>query len=482
MERISASRRHVLTVAALVVACGLYLIWQIHYRGVYQYSGAYFPIDDADEWRYTACSRLVERGYALFHQVYSAQPPLLFVSLAAGMRVFGDSILGARWVEILFGALSLFSSAWIAWLIEGPLAAAATCLLLAVSPAFLIYSHAVEGEGPMMALATLSLALALACRRRPSRLLPVMAGLALAAAVLVKLFALEVAVPALWAVVTSRETVRRRIEDAVSFLLALAVPLVADIVSLYPRDQWNQVVQLHNRAAQLALPGTTPALKLVGQFLALDLGMSALALAGLLALSLLGRWFDLVFLSLWVLGTVGMLLLFHPLFPHHLAILSDGIAVCAGVSIGTAARIGSRHREIVLPVALAVVVYAVFSLRVFREDRHTLVPGLRAQVAGLSTYVERRSTPSDFVVLDDLAVADRAHRLVPPPLCDPSNVRLRAGYLTSADLINSTVGYRATLVLPSFGIYAQLPGYTAWLGRHFVPQKGPYGHTAWFRR
>ena len=153
------------TAVSIGFAFVFYLVWEFLHRGVYAYSTALYPFDDADEWRYTACSRLVEHGYSLFDQVFSAQPPLFFLSLASGMRVFGDSITGARGTEVAFGAIALAATAWMAWELAGPISAAVAAAALAVSPTFLVYSHAVEAEVPMMALVTLSLALVVSYRR-----------------------------------------------------------------------------------------------------------------------------------------------------------------------------------------------------------------------------------------------------------------------------------------------------------------------------
>jgi hypothetical protein len=516
------------------------LLWELAHRGVYAYAQSIYHVDDADEWRYTACSRLVEHGHALFTEVFSAQPPLLFASLSAGMRVFGDSIAGARWIEIGFGLVSLICAAWIASLLAGPIAGATAALLLSVSPGFLVYSHAVEAEVPMMALVTLSLALALTYARTGSPALPVLAGLSIAAAMLMKLFAAEALLPGLWLITACRSEIRgRRIRAASSYLFGAAGPLAADFAFLHPSEQWDQVITLHERAARVRLPDLTPPAKILGQFLSLDLGLTLLAVAGLLAVLSLRRWNDAGFLASWLVGSLLMLYLFRPLFPHHPVILLTGLAAAAGTGVGLLAdrmdwrrlqmrwyqatgggRSGGHHTQACsgvpgaaptaaylsvsgaaggpthgaaptgeisimsavggLLVAIAVFGYLVLVPRLAHDDRHVLIAYDRPQVRTLSEYVRRHSAPTDFVALDDLAVADMAHRLVPPPLCDPSNVRLKAGYLTAHDLIESVLRYHAKLVLPSAGVYQQVGPFIAWLNRHGRRQAAPDGRTAYF--
>lgn len=461
-----------------IVAAGVgfvfFLVWEFLHRGTYQYSTALYPFDDADEWRYTACSRLVAHGYSLFDQVFSAQPPLFFVSLASGMRVFGDSITGARTTEVLFGAVALAATAWTAWELAGPIAAAVATILLAISPAFLIYSHAVEAEVPMMALVTFSLALALAYCRTNRKPVLVLAGLSLAAATLIKLFALEAILPVVWLIAVNRRLGRDFLRDVVLFGASAIVPVVVELATVSPRRQWEQVVTLHNRVAQLHLQNLVPPTTILREFLTFDGGLTVLAVAGILTVILARRVDEAGFLGLWLGGTLVMLLVFRPLFPHHAAILTTSLAVSAGVGAGVArASWTVRRRLLGLPCAVAAVAYLALLPRLVHADRHTLQNPPGSSVTVLAAYVQRTTAGTAFVAADNVRVAELAHRLVPPPLCDPSNVRLLAGFLTAHDLISATQRYHPQLVI-AMANYNAVPGYMRWLKTHYrrVPVPG----------
>ncbi|GAC1636966.1 MAG: hypothetical protein NVS4B2_25610 [Chloroflexota bacterium] len=457
-----------MSVGGVALGAILYCLWQWHFRQTLAYAQAIYPISDADEWRYTACSRLVEHGYPLFTSVFSAQPPLLYAALAGGMAMVADNIAGARSVEVVFGAVALASSCWLAAELAGSGAAAITAILLAVSLGFLVYARAVEAEGPMLALATLSLALAARYRRVPSTGIAMLSGLALAGAVLMKLFAVEVLVPALWIVVTAGGSRRRRATHAVSMVLAVILPVIADFALLAPAEQWRQVVTMHEAAARLNLAGVDPTWQTVGAFLKLDAGLSLLALCGFLALVVRGRKNDAILFALWIGGSALMLLTFQPLFPHHPVILITGLACCAGVgtSAGMAALAASPvARFLMLAGAL---VYVALLPRLVHADLHVLYPQQGNPTRPYTQYISARTGVHDLVAVDDLRVADETHRLVVPPLCDPSNVRLRSGYLTTADAISATRHYQPRVVLFSFGIFQQIPGYEPWLARTYV--------------
>ncbi|MGH2443684.1 MAG: ArnT family glycosyltransferase [Chloroflexota bacterium] len=475
---------HRTAIAALLVALAtaFYLWWEVSRRGIFAYSSVY-PISDADEWRYTACSRLVAHGYALFSQVFSAQPPLLFLSLAGGMRLFGETILGARAVEIAFGLVAMLAASGCAWLLAGRAAAAITAILLVLTPTFLVYSHTVEAEGPMLAMTTLALVLILLHARRPHAFLVVLGGLALAAAILFKLFAFEAILPAAWIILLSGASVRLALRNLVMFVVSVAVPLVADFGLVSPRQQWQQVVSLHSAAASATIPNVTPVGTIVWQYLSLDLGLSVLAAAGLVMLAIRRRWLEFGFLVLWLPGSLLMLVVFHPLFQHHLAILAAPIAISAGIAVAMLGEclLAREWKYAVLP-AIAVLIYLVLVPRLAHDDRHVLVAVPSMQNDPLVLWVQHHAGPDQFVAADDLKVVDVAGRLVPPPLCDPSNVRLRAGYLTGAEAIRATRRYHTRLVVSSFGIYAQIPGYLPWAASHYRAVPAPEGAKAFVSR
>ncbi len=472
---------------ALAIAGGFYLWWEIIHRGTWTYTTSIYPVDPADEWRYTACGRLVAHGYGLFDQVYSAQPPLLFLSLAGGMHIFGDSIEGARWVEIGYGLLALASITWLSTMLGGRWAGVLAAVVMAVSPDFLIYAHTVEAEGPMMALTALALALAVFANRRQSMSWAFISGLVLGAAILMKLFAAEAVLPILWLYLWQKDLRTPRSYFPVAMLLiGVLLPVAIDFALLSPAQQWQQVVALHDQAATAPLPGLLSPGNILGSFLSLDLGLTVLAGAGLLALAFGRQWKQLGFVGFWLLGSLLMLFLFRPLFPHHAAILSGPLAAGAGIGLGSRlsvlpAAIHSRHFKIWVPYALVALAYVASVPRLAHADRHVLASPFDPQANPLVAWVDAHSRPTELIAADDVSIADAANRLVVPPLCDPSTVRLKSGDLTAGELIGATKTYRPVLVLPSLGIYQQVGPYLAWVRTHYHAVPAPGGVTAYVK-
>jgi hypothetical protein len=129
---------------------------------------------------------------------------------------------------------------------------------------------------------------------------------------------------------------------------------------------------------------------------------------------------------------------------------------------------------VAVPVAAALLTYLVFLPRLAHVDRHSLLTPQPSTLTVLAAYVRHTTSPSELVAVDNLQVAELANRGVPPPLCDPSNVRLLAGFLTAKDLIAATRDYHARLVIP-LGNYARVPGYMRWVRAHYHALSIPGG-------
>jgi hypothetical protein len=459
--------RRVVSSIGLLLAGVIYLGWQWAHRGVSTYGASVFPYSDADEWRYISCSRLVLHGYALFTQVFSAQPPLLFVSLASGMRLFGDSVTGAHLTEASFGLVGLAAACVLAYLLAGELAAAATGLLLAVSPLYLVYSRAVEAEGPMMAMMTVGIALAVGYWRRGGRTLIVLAGLAIAAAILFKLFAVAALVPAGWAVLLRPASMRDRLLSLVLLGIAAALPVALEMALLAPGAQWDQVMRLHEQAGAIVLPGADSTLSLFRYFVHATLGLSAMAALGVCVLAARRRLPELSVLAVWLATFIVMLVAFHPLFQHHLAILLTGVGVAAGCGVGEAwTSLTERQWTAPACVGLAAVIFLFAAPGMIHEDRHTVGPLSPSGSTLLAAYLTTHTGPGDMIATDDSEAAVLAGRLVPPALCDPSTVRYLAGYMPAADVIAQTAHYHAQVAAPR-ATFALEGAYVRWLDRHY---------------
>ena len=366
-ERVGARReRRRLAVGALSVALGLlvlalFYLWELHYASGYTYAhwGPLGPHagNDYDEGAYVISAQLLLRGFPLFHSVFSAQPAFFLPSLAAVINAVGNPVAGGHVYEALCGLAVLADVFWMAWLAYRPLAAPLAAALLAVSPGFLLYAHAVEAEMPMLALCTLSVAAAQTYYQTRRRSMAALSGLLFMAGTEIKLLSPVLALPVAllllggaWTGYRAGRTRRAITLDALAFVLCLVVPALLVLALLSPGDQFRQVVTFHLAASRVLPRDLKQNLHELAVFLRYDPGLLLAAAAGVV-LGLLrprGRYLTLVYL-LWFLVTLVFLYLYHPLLQHQfipllppLALLGASLAGVAGRRFNTEAR---RHGE-----------------------------------------------------------------------------------------------------------------------------------------
>jgi hypothetical protein len=85
--------------------------------------------------------------------------------------------------------------------------------------------------------------------------------------------------------------------------------------------------------------------------------------------------------------------------------------------------------------------------------------------------------PGDYVVSDDQYLAGLAGRDVPPELVDTSQVRITAGYLTASQLEGIIERDHVNVILFANGRFDMVPGFRAWVQRHYSPI-ATFGHGA----
>jgi len=379
-----------LSIALGLLVVGLFLLWEGRNVSGVTYSH-WGPLgkaagDDYDEGAYVLAAQSVIRGYALFSQVFSAQPAFFLPSLALALRLIHDPVVAAHLYEAAGGALTLFAVFLMAARAYRPLAGPLAAALLAVSPGFLLYAHAVESEAPMLAFCTLAVAAAQWYYLHPRRVAAVLAGLLLMVGTEMKLLSVVVVVPlalllggGLWYGHRSGRSIRALALDIILFLLALAVPALLVLLLFAPGAQWDQVIVFHLRSGRVPATVLPPSLGSNGDalktFLGYDVGLLVAAGAGLvvaLVVALVGRgdaparrtghagagaaagrrgWLPLVYL-VWALSTGLFLLRYHPLFQHQflpllppLTLLGGGLVMAWPTSVFGRQRMGGADSD-----------------------------------------------------------------------------------------------------------------------------------------
>ena len=131
---------------------------------------------------------LVSRGYPLYSQVWSDQPPLHTFLLALIFRINGPGVFAARLLTLCFTCLLIWAvvqmlrRAWSNW------AALAAAILLVLLPTFPLLSVAALVGQPALALACVSLLGLFYWHQRRSWIVLVLSGIVMGLSILTKVF------------------------------------------------------------------------------------------------------------------------------------------------------------------------------------------------------------------------------------------------------------------------------------------------------
>jgi Dolichyl-phosphate-mannose-protein mannosyltransferase len=475
LRRLSPGAR---AVPYLLLAIAMaFTAWQMSHLHGFTYAvwrGASWS--DYDEGVYLASAQQLNNGHAMFAEVFSSQPLLFLSGLAMTLRLAGGSADAGHLYSLFCGLFALSGVAWMSWEIGGRWSALLASVLLTLSPGFVLASHSIEAEAPMLAFG--SVAVAASCRyaRLGDRRWLVVASFLLAAATLSKLLAIAIAAPILVAVVLKWVEFDRSsgigplVRDVALGALCLLLPVLF-VFGVFSRSaQWDQVIRFHLKASDLF--GRPPLLTGNGdifkQFLGWDLGIIAMACAGIAVAALLRLTLALV-PTIWLLGTFATLVRYHPLFAHHLTVLIPPLAAigCLVLSCIGRTKIGLTHRVVsTLLCVCAGIVYLIWAPVIVDHDRNMFIADHNPVKARQVAWLRAHSVAGDTVMVDDQMLAVGADRLVPPQLTDTSNVRKISGYLPLSLLIASMSEARVHTVLLTRALMADSE-YVAWLRRNF---------------
>ena len=482
-----------LTLLALVILTA----YEVTHTTGYSFGQAVYTVSDFDEGVYLATGALMAHGFALYSQIYNAQPPVFPLALSLGDRLFGNVIVTGRLTLLFFAFVAVLACAAIALQVRGWIAAGLAAILLVLSPEFLVYSHAIEEEVPMMALGAVSLACAL-WWWKTQRLLPAAAaGVFFCLAVLTKFFAFSLLLPVLVMVALTiwdnRHAqdgipITRILRAGAGFVVGAVVPVGLSF-AIWGQNEWNQMVgdRITATSGPAALQQESH-LHLLRDLASTDPGLTVLAVIGGILL-LVADWRMGLVIGSWMLATLVILMRYHPLFGHHLVILLAPTAVLAGICVSFAipnrsgsgqtrletaedrgsaqpstgpSRLRGRGMEITalagVSLYIALIVHLVYSypdlLVTQSTGDHTL--------ASAGALVAKHTTAGAFVVTGDPWICVYANRNCVPGLVDTSDVRIETRKLSSQQAIAYTVNANPAAIALARGL-CLLPKYPHWV-------------------
>ncbi|HLI69264.1 MAG TPA: glycosyltransferase family 39 protein [Ktedonobacteraceae bacterium] len=462
-----------------------------------------FDRDGYDEGVYWQSLRSMLAGDSLYHTIFYSQPPLFLLSTYPAFALFGGSLWSARFSIALISLLGFPGAYLLGKSLAGRVGVLAALLLLLVNPFYLAESQTIQAEASSVAFTFLAIGFAFLWWKQPDGRRGAcwagLCGLTFTASVFCKLLCISTLVPiALLMLARARQIWQRQPGTSrrswLPLLAGIGAALLTALLSILPflgsfRDFWAGMITFH-QASAVAVSGPQSTMSY-------NLGLMTPAFRSLLVLAalygtLISLWrkdWRVLPLLAWLLVTFFLLLIYHPLFDHHVIALEPPLIALAILSVVEPAAyqnfLAGEHLKKYVPaffsLGILLVLFAVAfnagqDILYYQQSPLAILNHVGTQAASISQENERVAgdlrraiAPDQWVITDGQFIAGLADRSTPPSLVDTSNVRITTGYVTLAQLEQAAANPRVHAVLFYTGRFYQhkVAGFHAWVARHF---------------
>jgi 4-amino-4-deoxy-L-arabinose transferase-like glycosyltransferase len=421
------------------------------------------------------------KGYTLYSQIWSDQPPLLTYLLAELYRLKGYSVYSSRLLILAFSCLLVWAVVQFLRLAWGKTPALLVGVLLILVPYFPILSAAVMVGQPSLAMACLSLLFLAAWHHKPKRIFLILSALAFSLSILNKLFTAPLAIVFVIGLVAAEYDATQKDKSLFQLLLPallwsmvfIAITAIAGIL-LSGTQNIRELFQPHLAASQSSVYPPNEQLFPITYYLQDAWPILLLAIVGAVMVLQQRRWLMLYPLA-WMASSFIELLVLKPVWYHHQLLVTIPAAMLAAVAASEIlyALFRGLHRpfefnKVWLSTAggLAVLVmlaafrvpdtYALFQQRANADAtlRHPFEDKLLKKV-------NQYAPQTDWMVTDTPMFAFRADLKVPPDLVVISWKRLAAGDLDEQEILNTMQTLKPEQVLFSRFQFSTLNKYLA---------------------
>jgi len=441
---------------------------------------------DPDEGLNAMKALLVARGYPLYSQVWSDQPPLFTYLLAATIRFFGHDIDAARTLVLLLSMLLLAAMAHFLRLSWGYWHAIAGSILTVLLPFYTTLSVSVMLALPVLTFAMFSLMFLTMWHKQRQSVWLVLSAIALGFSILTKLLTAFLApIFVLGLLLADNGELNKPIPKLRRFRAAFIwslvfIPIALGLMLLLVgAGNLNQLFTTH-----LTMPNDPEYVEFVG---AKSISAQLLESWSYLPLVLMGClyiWLERHWLSLYAVAwaVVAYLLLFFyaPNWYHHQLLVTIPMAILAAIAAGETIR---RVTELLragafrgkqgalaglglIGIALVLAVRAPLILPDFYRPPVFLTKAAHAPWWGqiFLTKMTNHAPETRWAATDLPMYAFRTGVLVPPAMAVISDKRMSSGEITEGQIIRIIQEYNPEQVL--WGRY-RLPTLEEYLAEHY---------------
>lgn len=363
--RITCMNPRITRALALVLVTVLFLLISYHIHKV-----NYFEMNP-DEGLNAIKASLMLRGYSLYSEIWSDQPPVFTLMLAAVFRLFGEDITFARSMALSMSLMLI----WGVWDIlkrnGGPVHALIGVLIVIMLPFYINLSISAMVGLPSVAIAILSLWALLRWHESRDTGWLVLSGVLLGLSVMTKLFTgFLVPVFAGGVLLASWKTREGsgRLRPAALWILACVATITVMLFFFVGWDNLHMLLSDHIKARETMRSEGTSLAKVMRKSREFTVALMALGSIGLL-FALRGRRFVMLYPFLWSAIALSLLWFHAPLWYHQTPLFTVPAAIIGGFACGESfGLVRNRFRDAAFwQKAMAVVVIALLVFMVSKQ-------------------------------------------------------------------------------------------------------------------
>jgi hypothetical protein len=422
---------------------------------------------DPDEGLNAMKSLLLIRGYPLYSEIWSDQPPLFTYLLAAIMRVFGVDINTLRTFVLFLSSILIGSAYLVLNMTWGKTHAFAGAFLIFLLPYYKSLSVSVMIGLPAITFAMLSMLSLVIWHRGHRSFWLVFSALTLGLSVLTKLFTGFLAPIFILGILIDQ---KNRLGGQFNWFALLypafiwtttfsCVVLLLGLILVGPANI-NQLISTHLSARSIEEYSSRS--DTIATYLHDSIAIILLAIVGSIYALLKRSWITL-YLIAWAVGGYLLLSIQVPVWYHHQLLITIPMAMLSGIAIGETMRIlhqlfrTGKFLDIqiqlsvltIIGIALALATrvpqtYYDFRIPIDQVEPISEIAGREQRFLNL---IASNATETQWIITDLPMYAFRNGLPVPPPLAVFSEKRMLTGDLTEDQIIEIFKKYQPEQVL-----------------------------------
>lgn len=411
----------------------------------------------SDEGYNLAKAMMLVKGYALYSQIWSDQPPLLTYLLAWLYQLRGLSVYSSRLLILAFSCVLVWAVVQFLRLTWGKASAIVVFVLFFLVPYFPLLSAAVMVGQPSLAMACVSLLFLAYWHLRHQRLFLVLSALAFSLSLLSKLFTASLAPIFVIGLVAAEYAAGKKSQSLFQLLapamlwsvVFIAFTSIAGIL-LTGTQNISELFQPHLAASQASVYPPNEQLLPITYYLMDAWPILLLALVGALSVLRRQRWLMLYLLA-WMISSFLELLVLKPVWYHHQLLVTIPAAMLAAVAASETFYALSRRphhpadfkQTWLLTAAGLISLVIVGAFRVpdvytlFRQKAEADASQRHPFEDKLLKRINQYAPQTNWMLTDMPMFAFRAGLKVPPNLVVISWKRLAAGDLDEREILNT---------------------------------------------